>query len=213
MSSRTCRQLTYDLHCLKVRWSEFDLTFICVNPQLAKAQKLVAAVPAVLSTIRSPSGGRPAEAAAAPGGVPATPFAGAAGAGGLPPLHRRSPTGGSGASESPDVERLLSRIPSEFRADVARMLLNSQEKAASGYGALFVLFSSGWQDLGAFNTVLLEHVHSVIVWCALSAWWTDLLHCTSLSDVVSEKKPCQLGWLEWGLKHYLLPPSSLTPES
>ncbi|CAL8460897.1 g428 [Coccomyxa elongata] len=103
---------------------------------LAKAQKLVAAVPAVLSTIRSSSGGRPAEAAAAPGGVPATPFAGAAGAGGLPPLHRRSPTGGSGASESPDVERLLSRIPSEFRADVARMLLNSQEKAASGSGAI-----------------------------------------------------------------------------
>ena len=158
-----------------------------MHPQLAKAQKLVAAVPAVLSTIRSSSGGRSADAAAAPDGVPATPFAGPAGAGGLPPLHRRSPTGGSGVSESPDVERLLSRIPSEFRADVARMLLNSQEKAASGCGPPFCNSRAAGEVLVPSMLSfwhLCTQLQSVV---AVSAWRTDVLRCTSLKGVISKE--------------------------
>lgn len=105
-------------------------TLVWLSLQLVKAQKVVAAVPAVLSTIRSSSGRVPN------GGPQATPFAAGAAAG-TPPLHRGIPRGpavaggprsGSGVQGSADVEELLSRIPPEFRPDVARMLLNSQKK-------------------------------------------------------------------------------------
>jgi hypothetical protein len=113
-------------------------TLVWLSLQLVKAQKVVAAVPAVLSTIRSSSGRVPN------GGPQATPFAaGAAGAAaGTPPLQRGGisrgpavaggPRSGSGVQGSADVEELLSRIPPEFRPDVARMLLNSQEKGVGG---------------------------------------------------------------------------------
>lgn len=81
--------------------------------QLAKAQKLVAAEPIALATIRSAKSLQeelPDAAAVA------------------------SPPRGPGFHEepSPNVDTLLQKIPQEYRSDIARMLLASQEKHAYG---------------------------------------------------------------------------------
>jgi len=107
--------------------------------QLAKARKVVAAVPAALATIRSSSNAAAAANSAAAAAV-ASPFAAAGAA--RPPLAPQlgaargiataGGTAATGGGESPDVQDLLSRIPPDYRADVARMLLASQEGPAKG---------------------------------------------------------------------------------
>jgi hypothetical protein len=87
--------------------------------QLAKAQKVVAAVPAALQTIRSSNRlSDDSSPEAAPAVQQPTPAA-------------RQGFAAGQESPSPNVEALLQKIPQEYRPDIVRMLLASQEKHAA----------------------------------------------------------------------------------
>lgn len=82
---------------------------------------MVAAVPTALATIKSAKSLR-------------DELPDATASGSSPRGHGEIPSSRVAAEESsPNVDALLQKIPQEYRSDIARMLLASQERHALGY--------------------------------------------------------------------------------